>query len=291
MSLNGYAWVEGNPVSRTDPLGRVYLTFDDGPHPNDRRILDILDQFSAKATFFFHGSEIDSSTDDIIWRVAREGHRLGNHSWVHQDLTQLCVEEMVQSVLATRDSIVDVLRENVDSNPEYGDLPISIRSYISSVINHGTGLFRAPGGDFTDFQRAVLLCVMHDNEDGVWHWTSGQSCDESIGLSDPYLTYRWDVDPWDWYLNAFPDSVDNAQETLFSRIFNGWTRYTGPLDVIPVRHRSVRSNEDNILLHSNSNLTVETLPSILQELVSRGYTFDLLTPAWMMSYTERWEQY
>ncbi len=288
MSLNGYSWVEGNPVMRVDPLGLVYLTFDDGPHPNDRQVLDILAQYDAKATFFFHGSNINNNTEDIVWRVAKEGHRLGNHSWEHQDLTEVCLDGMVQSVLSTRDSIVEVIDERRNSESMFDSLPTSTQSYILGVIEHGTGLFRAPGGDFTTFQIGVLSCTIH-TDDGVPYYTSGETCDDSLGLSDPYLTYRWDVDPWDWYLNAFSDTVDNAEETLYDRIFNGWTRWVGPLDAIPLHHGGIDSNDDNILLHSNSNLTVQTLPRILQEITNRGYTFDLLTPAWRLSATDRYQ--
>mgnify|MGYP002238252971 CR=1 FL=1 len=42
----------------------VYLTFDDGPSENTQKVLDILDQYDAKATFFYYGAETGVPSDD-----------------------------------------------------------------------------------------------------------------------------------------------------------------------------------------------------------------------------------
>src|SRR5699024_1787705 len=57
----------------------VALTFDDGPSKEvTPRILDILSQHGAVATFFMLGSQVDYYPD-IAKRVADEGHEIGNH--------------------------------------------------------------------------------------------------------------------------------------------------------------------------------------------------------------------
>jgi RHS repeat-associated protein len=109
---NRYAYVGGNVVNRVDPSGMLYLTFDDGPHSNDLRILDILATFNARATFFFHGANIISSDQEdaeIVWRVASEGHRLGNHAYQHADLSVTCINEIVQSLYQTETNIKQIL--------------------------------------------------------------------------------------------------------------------------------------------------------------------------------------
>ncbi len=60
----------------------VYLTFDDGPSENTIKILDILDRYSVKATFFVIG---DSSLQaaSIYRRIVDDGHAVGNHTYSH----------------------------------------------------------------------------------------------------------------------------------------------------------------------------------------------------------------
>ena len=62
---------------------RVALTFDDGPHPETTpRVLDVLAQYNARATFFMIGRILESGVA-IAERAVREGSEIGNHSWNH----------------------------------------------------------------------------------------------------------------------------------------------------------------------------------------------------------------
>ncbi|MGN6367862.1 MAG: polysaccharide deacetylase family protein [Phycisphaerae bacterium] len=72
------------PVIRSIPdRETVALTFDDGPHPDfTPRILDILAQHHAHATFFVIG-RYAKQHPDLIQRIANEGHTLGNHTLDH----------------------------------------------------------------------------------------------------------------------------------------------------------------------------------------------------------------
>lgn len=61
----------------------IYLTFDDGPHPEiTPKILDILDEFDAKATFFCVGNNVrrNPTTFELI---KERGHTVGNHTYDH----------------------------------------------------------------------------------------------------------------------------------------------------------------------------------------------------------------
>ena len=58
----------------------LYLTFDDGPHPTITPwVLDVLDQFSAKATFFCLGKNV-ALYPEIYEDILRRGHKVGNHT-------------------------------------------------------------------------------------------------------------------------------------------------------------------------------------------------------------------
>lgn len=60
----------------------AYLTFDDGPSDNTYPILDILDQYQVKATFFVNGRE-DIVSLDRYRAMVNKGHALGLHSYTH----------------------------------------------------------------------------------------------------------------------------------------------------------------------------------------------------------------
>ena len=61
----------------------VYLTFDDGPIPEVTPwVLDTLDRFGVKATFFMVGDNVRKHPD-IYQMVVERGHRIGNHTFNH----------------------------------------------------------------------------------------------------------------------------------------------------------------------------------------------------------------
>jgi peptidoglycan/xylan/chitin deacetylase (PgdA/CDA1 family) len=61
----------------------VYLTFDDGPIPEVTPwVLDVLDKYNIKATFFMVGDNVRKHTDEYKMVVER-GHRIGNHTYNH----------------------------------------------------------------------------------------------------------------------------------------------------------------------------------------------------------------
>lgn len=58
----------------------IYLTFDDGPGPYTGRLLNILDRYNVKATFFAVGT---SRYISVLKKIAAEGHTVGNHTANH----------------------------------------------------------------------------------------------------------------------------------------------------------------------------------------------------------------
>ena len=63
----------------------IYLTFDDGPHPQATPfILDELKRYNAKATFFCIGKNV-ARHSDIYRRIINEGHCTGNHTFHHMN--------------------------------------------------------------------------------------------------------------------------------------------------------------------------------------------------------------
>jgi peptidoglycan-N-acetylglucosamine deacetylase len=71
------------------PQKKVAITFDDGPDPEwTPKILDVLKQYGAKATFFQIGSEVEKFPG-IAKRVYNEGHEIGNHTFTHPDISTI----------------------------------------------------------------------------------------------------------------------------------------------------------------------------------------------------------
>ena len=63
--------------------GAVYLTFDDGPHPETTpRILELLAMHDARATFFCLGRKVEKYPS-VYDSILAGGHATGNHSWSH----------------------------------------------------------------------------------------------------------------------------------------------------------------------------------------------------------------
>jgi peptidoglycan/xylan/chitin deacetylase (PgdA/CDA1 family) len=86
FALNEIANPRGGILGRVLWKGNrqgMALTFDDGPHPSHTpRVLEILDRFQAKATFFVIGTHLREH-GALAAAASREGHTLGNHSYHH----------------------------------------------------------------------------------------------------------------------------------------------------------------------------------------------------------------
>ena len=66
----------------TPPAKTVFLTFDDGPSDNTVKILDLLDQYGAKATFFVTGTNI-TGREALLKDIVQRGHTLAVHTYSH----------------------------------------------------------------------------------------------------------------------------------------------------------------------------------------------------------------
>lgn len=81
------------------------LTFDDGPWPKyTKEILDILDKYEIKATFFVIGQHIERYPE-ILKEVVNRGHVIGNHTYSHPDLTKISTERVEKEISRTEELI------------------------------------------------------------------------------------------------------------------------------------------------------------------------------------------
>lgn len=87
----------------TDKL--VCFTFDDGPYaPVTNKILDTLEKYNGRATFFVVGDRADTYSDEII-RASKMGCEIGTHTYSHVNLNSLSVSEMQEEIKKSCDAI------------------------------------------------------------------------------------------------------------------------------------------------------------------------------------------
>ncbi|MNU35814.1 Peptidoglycan-N-acetylglucosamine deacetylase [compost metagenome] len=163
---SGYIW-EIPP--REQPT--VYLTFDDGPHPRITPwVLDLLEQYSAKATFFCIGKNV-IEYPDVYADILARGHRVGNHSHNHLRGTAYKAKPYVENI--------NRAKQYIDSDlyrPPYGRIKSS-QSKILKDIGYKIVMWTIIPGDWDkeiskeDCLENVIfniapgnIVVLHDSE-------------------------------------------------------------------------------------------------------------------------------
>jgi peptidoglycan/xylan/chitin deacetylase (PgdA/CDA1 family) len=83
----------------------IYLSFDDGPHPEHTpRVLDVLKQNGVKASFFLIGNMVQRHPD-VVQRIVAEGHSIGNHSMTHPRMPELSARDQLADIAAADETI------------------------------------------------------------------------------------------------------------------------------------------------------------------------------------------
>ena len=114
---------------------KVALTFDDGPDPKvTTQILETLQKYNAKATFFMLGSRVEYYPE-IAKNVKDAGHELGNHTWNHPDLTKAGIEKVRNEINRTSSMIETVTGTKATAfRPPYGAVNQQVRSQTNLPV-------------------------------------------------------------------------------------------------------------------------------------------------------------
>lgn len=147
---------EEMPQTAAWPL-RVYLTFDDGPSYYTGQILDILDRYNARATFFVVGKE-EPEMQEMYRKIVEKGHTLGMHSYSHR----------YNQLYASKESFL----EDMDK--------------LSGLIYDKTGviptLYRFPGGSSNQVSKTpVTELIASLNERGITYFDWNVSAGDASG--------------------------------------------------------------------------------------------------------------
>ncbi len=113
--------------------GGVYITYDDGPDPqNTPALLEVLRKYDASATFFMVGCNMEEHPE-IVRAVIAAGHRIGFHSYEHQSAKRTTLAHFRRDLSRARS-----LAEQFDYpltlyRPPFGDLsPLSLVTLLVS---------------------------------------------------------------------------------------------------------------------------------------------------------------
>lgn len=143
---------------------QVAFTFDDGPHPTyTQEILEILDEYDAKATFFVLGNNVDFYPH-IVKETYNKGHEIGNHSWNHPNLVNLG-EDQITTEISDTDKAVKKATGTITKlyRPPYG----SHNEAVDSIVKKPAVSWDV---DTLDWQnrdpQAILTNVREQTEDG-----------------------------------------------------------------------------------------------------------------------------
>lgn len=119
---SGFVKVVGDQAERKpEDVKKIAITFDDGPHPSyTEQLLDGLKERGIPATFFVTGEHAELHPD-IIERMFKEGHLIGNHTYSHIQLTKNNREKFKDELVRTNEILKEITGEEVQYvRPPYG---------------------------------------------------------------------------------------------------------------------------------------------------------------------------
>ena len=111
----------------------VALTYDDGPYtPVTNQILDVLEEYNGRATFFVVGSRV-SAYKDCIKREAKLGCEIGNHTYNHTILTSASASTIKSEISKTNDAVKKI----TGTSPKIVRAPGgAVNSTVKSNVNY-----------------------------------------------------------------------------------------------------------------------------------------------------------
>lgn len=143
------------PSDSYEGMRKVCLTFDDGPSRNTDAILDILDSYGIKATFFVNGHP---GFEEQYRRIVDEGHTIGMHSYSH----------VYSDVYASLEGFA------MDT--------LEIRTYIRELTGEECVYYRFPGGSSNTVHTMPMQeCIDYLDTMGITYFDWNVSVGDALG--------------------------------------------------------------------------------------------------------------
>lgn len=142
-----------------DGKTKVYLTFDDGPSYQTEKVLDILEQYNIKATFFVIAKP-ETKYEHIYQRIIEEGHTLGMHSYSHK----------YNEIYASEEAFWQDFNQ--------------LQEFLYDVTEVWPRFYRFPGGSSNHVSKLNMMQLTKEMmEQDIYYLDWNVSGDDSIGLN------------------------------------------------------------------------------------------------------------
>lgn len=151
------------PVIMLDEKKIAYLTFDDGPSHITNQILDILEEYEVKATFFVLGSTITEEGEECLKEMVEQGHTIGIHTYSHN------YKKLYASVEAYLEDFYQVYH------------------LIYEVTGVKVNIFRFPWGSTNGYNKKIKKELVAEMERrGFTYYDWNVSAEDSVGNPTEY---------------------------------------------------------------------------------------------------------
>lgn len=227
----------------------VYLTFDDGPHPPEtERVLDVLRERGARATFFLIGSKV-SGNAAVLHRMLEEGHALGLHTYSHAGtFPLLSFDKMLADVNEGKRAVESVAGKKISLfRPPFGVTNPTISKVVRTLGLHTVGW------DVRSFDTMFCKSSEHSCKSSEHSCKSSEHSCKQTGYSCMQSEHSCKQSGHDWYV------------PVVERIMK------------QVRPGSV------ILLHDRLDGASSLLALLLDSLAASGYDFTRALPNTLIS--------
>lgn len=135
----------------------IYLTFDDGPVPGvTEKVLNILNHYNYKATFFMVGHNVTKYTS-LAKEVLAAGHLIGNHTYYHIKGNKNSTHTYLADLVKCQDTIREALDiDPIHFRPPYGRITSDQAKAISKT--HQVVMWDVLTGDYdTDLSSDTII--------------------------------------------------------------------------------------------------------------------------------------
>ncbi len=106
----------------------IALTFDDGPSPETDKIVRVLTQYNARATFCVVGNRVEGYAD-VLKRTVAAGNEIASHTWNHTKLTERSLASIRSQLTRSMQAVKETAGYDVKAlRPPYGSVNKNVRS-------------------------------------------------------------------------------------------------------------------------------------------------------------------
>lgn len=154
---------------------KIFLTFDDGPHPTaTSQVLNCLAKHNVQATFFLSGKNIRGN-ENLVEQISKDGHALGIHAYLHTRKIGFSQSETIREIQQTENE----LHKIIPTTPKIFRPPFGFFTWntiaAAKEIDYAIVMWSCLTGDFRPWTNSKIIetalyklssgsiLVFHDN--------------------------------------------------------------------------------------------------------------------------------